>query len=235
DEHLAADDFVFRPRVAGNVHVLDVALHAFLELELDIDDLRRAGVYGCGNAEIDVAEGAVHVFDCLDVRADILRRVDVARPRLQSLLELVHGQKLSAHEVHLSDLVLRSFGDDPEDVHAPAVAAQLRICDVDVDITAALEEIANRVLVDTKLVRVNPPALAQKIEEEFRLRLDDFLDVGGFDGLVALELNRPDLGFAAFVDVENDARSAATLVGFDRVLNVRFAESLLSVVGDDLL
>src|SRR6266540_3778951 len=113
DRQLAANHPVLGLGVALDLDLFDVSLVVFIDL---VDQVHRAGlgigVFARVDAGVDVALGAVHVLDGLQVLVQPLGGENLAHAHPEAGGDLVRGEKGYPFEVDRADLVLAAFRND---------------------------------------------------------------------------------------------------------------------------
>ena len=222
--------------IAGDVHVLDVALVAFFDRVGEIHDVLAAGSRVGACLEIDVAFAAIHILERFDVGAHAGGRVNGARLELGVLFQFARGEDFVARESDLADVIERPFIDRENDIHFLAVVVEVGLRHLGIDVAVVLVILAQRGDILLNLVGIHVANLGFKeIEDGLRLGLDDLAQLLARNRLVALEEHLADDHLAALGDIEDDVGLALLLVDLGGEMDVHVGVAVIAIVFEDLL
>ena len=138
-------------------------------------------------------------------------------------------------EGQLADVILNAFVDYDDQAHPFFDALLSHLGNGDIDIAVVLVKLADAVEILLQLRLVQPAGLIEEGDGRYRLGFhlvpqDAIAEFG-----VALEHNRADRAFFAFVDRVNRAGRAAAFIRHELQLHVDAGESFALIKVDDVL
>src|SRR6266542_1416009 len=237
DRQLAANHPVLGLGVALDLDLFDVSLVVFIDL---VDQVHRAGlgigVFARVDAGVDVALGAVHVLDGLQVLAQPLGGENLAHAHPEAGGDLVRGEKGYPFEVDRADLVLAAFRNDKAQLDfARALLDLLDLLQLEINVAGVPVELRQLFFVVVQLVFLEHARLSEEGEPPVPAGLEHAAELllGKGMGAIEVDVGDPDLG--AFGDLEGDGGPAGALVRRDGKFHLGFGITGFLVEFLDLL
>ena len=209
DRQLAADDFILRHVVAGDVDAVDVELRAFGDRIHDLH-LARTGIEDAGvHAGVGITAGAVVFLDHLLIRAHLRAGVGEASLCADALREFVEGENRVSAQLHAGHVILLAFHAHENEVDA--VAAHRIAADFDdlrVGVAAVLHSVLHRGDVFLHVLVVQLAGLAPDAPEGLLLRFQLLTQLIMTHAGQAFEDDVVDQAAGTLVHLENDGGEA---------------------------